>query len=711
MKNKAKPSFLIFTIFVLVFFLCACKNESSLHSGEEIDSIAVSQTITTPSHRLAPLNQAAALWIKDGIKTIDGKALFCAIDENGEYVYCMDTGSGEQKQIAAFPSALIIDFAVSPDGDVFVLWTYNGADRYELTRLDSDGKELDSGVVSGIDGQTARYIACTGKDILLLTDKELVFLKNGDADKASNAISVSSAARITVLKDGTAILGQQNEGKYNLYKINPKEHKMELQAQFNSNFNGIYSGLSHDLYLNDGIALFSFDFENNKISKLLSWNSLGIIGGAVAEAADGKLICSGHIDPEQPEPLLVLEPMESRGVKSSVIRLATTTEYIDYRVQNAIRDWNTKNPHCPIEIVNYSSYINGDDTRAAQMKLAADIASGNVPDIYDFSLNSIDTIPSLGQYARRGMLEDLYPYIDSDPILSRSDFFTGYLRSIELDGGLYELVPEYSVLTTFADATAVGTPKDRTYAKLNGIVDEQERYTRLFDEFFPRNYWLGNVLAASGDKLVNWATGECYFESDYFKNVLETAKAMPETEREKPYPILNDDVRHSEGLLYLCNMNDEWMASIPADVFGANYCFAGLPELGNVIFPSLGFGISSYSENKQECWQFLRQFLLEENSEKFFMSPRRDVMEERIAMRWQQVIDDGNSSRHPYGAQSMRTLLEIIDSITISARHDPQIWQIVYSETGAYFAGERSVEDTMHLIQSRASIYVAEQYG
>lgn len=86
-------------------------------------------------------------------------------------------------------------------------------------------------------------------------------------------------------------------------------------------------------------------------------------------------------------------------------------------------------------------------------------------------------------------------------------------------------------------------------------------------------------------------------------------------------------------------------------------------------------------------------------------------MEERIAMRWQQVIDDGNSSRHPYGAQSMRTLLEIIDSITISARHDPQIWQIVYSETGAYFAGQRSVEETMHLIQSRASIYVAEQYG
>ena len=42
---------------------------------------------------------------------------------------------------------------------------------------------------------------------------------------------------------------------------------------------------------------------------------------------------------------------------------------------------------------------------------------------------------------------------------------------------------------------------------------------------------------------------------------------------------------------------------------------------------------------------------------------------------------------------------------------DAQIWQVVHATAGAYFAGDQSVEDTMKQIQSRVSIYLAEQYG
>ncbi len=50
-----------------------------------------------------------------------------------------------------------------------------------------------------------------------------------------------------------------------------------------------------------------------------------------------------------------------------------------------------------------------------------------------------------------------------------------------------------------------------------------------------------------------------------------------------------------------------------------------------------------------------------------------------------------------------------MDRINIAARYDPQIWEIVWQEANAYFSGGRNVEDAMRNIQSRVSIYLAEQ--
>ena len=92
-----------------------------------------------------------------------------------------------------------------------------------------------------------------------------------------------------------------------------------------------------------------------------------------------------------------------------MIRFATTDPNgLDSLVREAIREWNVQNPGCPIEVVDYSVYGTQDSSLSAA-KLLADMVAGDIPDIYDFSLSSIDTIPSSAQFARRGLLEDLVP--------------------------------------------------------------------------------------------------------------------------------------------------------------------------------------------------------------------------------------------------------------------------------------------------------------
>ena len=105
--------------------------------------------------------------------------------------------------------------------------------------------------------------------------------------------------------------------------------------------------------------------------------------------------------------------------------------YIDYRVQEMVVAFNRKNDKYRIEIADYSEYNNDKDGwDAGQTKLRTEILSGNVPDI--FCLNGLNYT----QLAAKGILEDLYPYMDADKDMKRSDFFQNVLQAFEVNGKL-----------------------------------------------------------------------------------------------------------------------------------------------------------------------------------------------------------------------------------------------------------------------------------
>ena len=64
-------------------------------------------------------------------------------------------------------------------------------------------------------------------------------------------------------------------------------------------------------------------------------------------------------------------------------------------------------------VKDYSEYNTASDSNAGLQKLNTEIVAGMVPDIL-----CTDGIP-LKQYAAKGVLEDLWPFIDNDPELGR----------------------------------------------------------------------------------------------------------------------------------------------------------------------------------------------------------------------------------------------------------------------------------------------------
>ena len=84
--------------------------------------------------------------------------------------------------------------------------------------------------------------------------------------------------------------------------------------------------------------------------------------------------------------------------------------------------------------------------------------AGNMPDI----LSVAESIP-YRQLAAKGLLEDLYPYIDADEQLSRSDFFPNVLSAMELDGKLYAACAGFAVETAVGASSVVGDTPGWTY--------------------------------------------------------------------------------------------------------------------------------------------------------------------------------------------------------------------------------------------------------
>lgn len=126
--------------------------------------------------------------------------------------------------------------------------------------------------------------------------------------------------------------------------------------------------------------------------------------------------------------------------------------YIDYDIQDMIVKFNRSNDQYRIEVKDYSEYNNDQDGwDAGQTKLNTEILSGNLPDI--FCLNGLN----YRQLASKGLLEDLYPYIDADSELSRDDFFPSVLQAFEEDGKLCTTLSGIYINSVIGASSVVAT--------------------------------------------------------------------------------------------------------------------------------------------------------------------------------------------------------------------------------------------------------------
>lgn len=692
---------ILLVVCLLLTTGCAGSNSGAV-SQKPLEIKKISSEPIAVSYEIKNLDFPQKVWFRqnNGVSIDDKLYLLGSLEEN--FLFRIDKDGSEPMLLASGDDLSEQWCAICSIGEkLYVLDNANN----QIIEFDLNGERLhniilpeESGFFDLTSGSNTIYALGEGT-IDALT------IKNDKAEIAYT-IKVPNASCIWGNDSGKVFVSWKDGEIQAISTIDEEDKCMGETHYFDTECRIVGYGTQWELYLLSGNVLFGYNFSTKTIQKILTFSDVGLLAnGAVYESYGGELIYTGSSGHEASHPLLLV-PIEK--TEENVNLKLATIGMLHPSITEAVLTWNQSHPECHIEIKDYSVYSTDGDPRSAELQLAADIASGNGPDIYN--LSDFDTSLNASLLARRNLLENLYPYIDSDSELFRDDFFSGPLLATEMDGELFQITPYFLLLTTVAAKQDVGVTNNWTYEHLKKVVEDSSYYQYLFDTINNRAEWLELMVAASGNKLVDWSRGQCKFDSDYFINLLEMAAERP-VETNSIGGRVSDLIHESQALLFTLTIRTVSNAGIASDAYGeGKYAFVGLPEVGNVLVPELSLGMSTQSVYKEQCWEFLREFLLKDSPyAKAGIPLRRDGARQQLNNELEVMKE--YPVEYPGKEQAMEDMISLIEGTTVLYQTDTQLWNIIEDEVNRFYDGQCTAAETAQKIQSRASIYISEQFG
>ena len=715
-----------------------------------------------------------------------------------------DSGDGnlsvvirENKEIYDLPE----DFDTSM-GNV---WDYYAGSEgaYIVATYDKDGKSLGEKEIyrfSERDGEAndfrPYYIAFDGEGRTYLSDYNTIAVidKDGKELKRISGGSFDSIGRVADGKVGVIFWGE-NEGM-GLKVIDPntlelgekiavpadcyeiKAYSDEYTVIFNTS-NGI-AGVKPDGTRENIINWIDADVDSSNV------NSFSVLDNGDVAVLMMEWKKEGGADINL---IRFVKTPASEVQQKTVITLATN--YLNWDTREAVLEFNKTNPEYRIKVLDYSEYNTSDDYSAGITKLNTEIIAGKVPDIIATS-----GIP-VTRYQSKGILEDLTPYIEKS--VGTENLFEPFFNALRTDDGkLYEIYSSFAFQTYYGLKNVVGDGYRWTFADLKETLAKLPEGARVFAPYFTKYEVLNEFVNRNLEGFVDWKSGNCNFEGEEFKEILEFANTFPLEIDWDNYDYseesdVNTAIKNGKQLinsLYMYDFN-EWRANT-FYTFGDNVGFVGIPTMegsgSNFMTSGEGFAMSSTSKYKDAVWEFIGRILTEEYQtkgtdfeagriynfefptnknafEKFakaamtpdfdeFYDPENnmnggrvyygmdgkkyaekaavedDVVSETEDLKpaavvygegkvnekgWHEMPKTyvwGQSETIPVYAMTeyeYGILLDMFGDCDRIYRYDDELIGIINEEVQGYFQGQKNLDDTVKMIQSRVKLYVNEQ--
>ena len=624
---------------------------------------------------------------------------------------------------------------------------YRNVQEYYVRRLNEDGSEKESVKLDySFEDNWMNFSTC-------LFEEDGTMLVAGDAGvfafgpDGSLTMQISSADiypdRILRLRDGSfAVVGWGDSG-IALYPVDLEKKALGDAVKIPSEaYNPLRGDEKYDLYYVNGMYLYGYNIAEERNDKLLNFLDVDINSNSLNDVyfrEDGSLMCvlsRYRNDKVQTELVRVFQaPYDSVPHKETL----TLAVIYGSDIYDAVVEFNRHSDKARIQVLDYSEYndAENEDYDAGRTKLITEIMSGQMPDLLCLS-----QLP-YRQLAAKGLLEDLYPYLDSDKDYQRDDFFENVLKAMEVNGGLYQITSSFSVATLIGAASVVGDKPGWTYQDLQAALATMPEGCQALDMYTTRGDLLQTLLCTDLNHYVDWTNGKCNFESQDFIDMLNfTAQFPAEIPEDVEWESANTRIAEGRQMLttaYLYSVD----SMIWNDVqFGEQGCtYIGYPTnegVGSFMNLESGYAMSAKCADKEAAWSFLRTFLDEETqsnawngiplSKKVYQEKLEDAMKVEYEKdeNGEYVLDeDGEKKPLSIGGfwqedgtevqvyamtqEQADKLWEAVTTCNKVLEQDDAIYNIVFEQAQAFYSGQKTAEEVARLIQNKVTIYVNEQ--
>ena len=385
-------------------------------------------------------------------------------------------------------------------------------------------------------------------------------------------------------------------------------------------------------------------------------------------------------------------------------------------LKRTVENFNLSQDAYWLEIKEYDSYNN----------VLMDIMRGTGADIFYLKNMPFEL------FADKGVLEDLTPYFAGSKVICKEQIFTSVWRAGSVNDKYVGVIPGFN-LQFYLVEKGVATNGEWT---LEDYFALGEKYpdSKLEEHVQEPSYYFVNFLDAALQPFVDWGKMSCNFDSDDFRNLLRKIKENADKEYpESKAGSLAAKLYEKEYLVYKVNLStshEPQMSNytILKDTFLEDFDCVGMPNAEGIpmyeLFYQEMYGINANSDHKQAAWAFVEYLFSEEyqkNLDYSMFMARSDFMEEMLDAEINYMFEKDYYTTNRFTGEKIKLndltgfterdkeqFLYIVENAYRNTMGDSEIFYIVREESAPYFAGDKSLDEVVKIIQNRASLYLDE---
>ena len=418
-----------------------------------------------------------------------------------------------------------------------------------------------------------------------------------------------------------------------------------------------------------------------------------------------------------------------------------------YNLQEQIVKYNLASEEYRIKYVDYSQYNTDEDYNAGQTRLGDDILAGNVPDVL-----IADQQFSVSKYVSKGLFADLYTFIDKDESMKREDFLENILAGCEIDGKLYEIPTNFYIQGLIGPKETIDTFRDLTIREFVDKLSTLSEGVSFFrDGDVTRADLLQSLFLINYSNFIDRKTGKCSINNDECRALLEFAKMMPEKslwDRDGfdssafDWDAYNNQFRDGKAIAQTISIGDF------SGIRDYAYSYEKNTELDFIGFPApdragmsfttanLKFLVSAKGVFPDAAWEFVKIFLADDYQssqswgfpvKKAALDAKKQAMLDQIKEREENQDENGDNPddgiiigmardtmiddiyyRREVTAADVETVYGYACTASKQFVYDTSLFDIINEEASAYFAGTKTLDEILPLMESRITIFLSE---